>query len=81
MQHDRTACSGTFNPQAAGPTTTADAIHRVPLERWDLDQAEALQGDALTLAAQVGRKGCTQAIWHLQAGNLFQMLGSWFSEA
>lgn len=41
--------------QAAGPAGTADAIHRVPLERWDLDQAEALQGDTLTLAAQVGR--------------------------
>lgn len=26
----------------------------MPLERWDLDQAEALQGDALTLSAQVG---------------------------
>lgn len=39
--------------QATGPAGTSDAIHRVPLERWDLDQAEALQGDALTLAAQV----------------------------
>ena len=32
---------------------SADRIQRVPLERWDLDQAEALQGDALTLSAQV----------------------------
>lgn len=40
--------------QAAGPAGTADAIHRVLLERWDLDQAEALQGDALTLSAQAG---------------------------
>lgn len=32
----------------------ADRIHRVPFERWDLDQAERLQGDALTQAAQFG---------------------------
>lgn len=31
----------------------ADAIQRVPFERWDLDQAEALLGDPLTLSAQV----------------------------
>ena len=30
-----------------------DRIQRVPLERWDLDLAEALQGDPFTLAAQV----------------------------
>lgn len=32
----------------------ADCIHRVPLERWDLDHAEQLLGDALTLSAQFG---------------------------
>lgn len=31
-----------------------DCIHRLPLDRWDLDRAEQLQGDALTLSAQFG---------------------------
>jgi hypothetical protein len=39
---------------AAGQAGSAgDQIHRVPLQRWDLDLAERLQNDPFTLAAQV----------------------------
>lgn len=45
-------------PLLAGSADAAgavgDAIQRIPLERWDLDRGEALQGDALTLSAQFG---------------------------
>lgn len=37
----------------AGSAAAMDAIQRVPLERWDLDGAEAALGDPLTLSAQV----------------------------
>lgn len=39
----------------AGPAgSVGDKIHRVPLQRWDLDLAEQLQNDPFTLSAQVG---------------------------
>ena len=37
-------------PVAAG--TSVDKIHRVPLGRWDLDNAEMLVGDPFTFSAQ-----------------------------
>ena len=35
----------------------SDHIHRVPFERWDLDMAEALQHDTMTLSAQANLLG------------------------
>lgn len=67
---------------AAGKVT--DWIQRVPLERWDLDLAEGLQRDALTLSAQVGMPDCAimncchsaadriappYSVWSLYAGH------------
>ena len=59
--------------QAVAASTTADSILRVPLQRWDLDTAEALLGDPLTLSAQVGApgpwsKGALRAAWSQPAG-------------
>ena len=63
-------------PPSSPPVTnlqadlSADRIQRVPLERWDLDQAEALQGDALTLSAQVT---AAQLLTHYQWGSLLSV--------
>ena len=46
---------GSSLPAAA----SMDSIHRVPLERWDLDQAGALLGEPLSLPAQAS--GCAYA--------------------
>jgi acyl carrier protein len=45
-------CGGGLQGVPAG--WLPDLIQRVPLQRWDLDLAEALQRDPFTLAAQVG---------------------------
>lgn len=50
----RPLLAGDTDAAAAACGAVGDAIQSIPLERWDLDRAEALQGDALILSAQFG---------------------------